>query len=72
MVFINDILEYSKDKEEHAQHLRVVLRTLREHQFYAKLKEYEFWLEKVVFRGMLSQRKERRWYMENKDNHGII
>jgi len=57
VVFIDNILEYSKDKEEHAQHLRAVLRTLRECQLYAKLKEYEFWLEKVMFRGILSQRK---------------
>ena len=51
MVFIDDILEYSKDKEEHAHHLQIVLQTLREHQLYAKLKKCEFWLEEVVFLG---------------------
>jgi len=49
VVFIDDILVYSKDKEEHADHLRVVLQTLNEHQLYRKLKKCEFWLEEVVF-----------------------
>jgi len=44
-------LIYSRDNEEHAQHLRIVLQTLREHQLYAKLKKCEFWLEEVVFLG---------------------
>ena len=51
MVFIDDILIYSKDKDEHADHLRMVLQTLREHQLYGKLKKCEFWLEEVVFLG---------------------
>ena len=37
VVFIDDILIYSGDNEEHAQHLRIVLQTLREHQLYACL-----------------------------------
>jgi len=52
VVFIDDISVYSKDKDEHAQHLRIVLQILREHQLYAKLKKYEFWLEVVVFLGI--------------------
>ena len=36
IVFIDDILVYSKTKEDHADHLRIVLNTLREHQLYAK------------------------------------
>ena len=51
VVFINDILIYSQTKEEHAEHLRVTLQTLKEKQFYAKLKKCEFWLEKVTFLG---------------------
>ena len=51
VVFVDDNLVYSKDKEEHAQHLQIVLQTLREHQLYAKLKKCEFWLEEVVFLG---------------------
>ena len=51
VVFIDYILIYSKDREEHADDLRMMLQTLREHQLYGKLKKYEFWLEKVVFLG---------------------
>ena len=44
IVFINDILVYSKDRENHNKHLRVVLKTLRKEQLYAKLNKCEFWL----------------------------
>jgi hypothetical protein len=47
VVFIDDILIYSKTKEEHAEHLRIVLSRLREHQLYAKFSKYEFWLNEV-------------------------
>ena len=42
MVFIDDILVYSKSAEEHEQHLRVVLGKLRKHQLYAKFSKCEF------------------------------
>ena len=42
VVFIDDILVYSKNKEEQEKHLRVVLQTLKEHQLFAKLKKCEF------------------------------
>jgi hypothetical protein len=42
MVFIDDILVYSKSMEEHEEHLRVVLQRLREHQLYAKFSKCEF------------------------------
>jgi hypothetical protein len=48
VVFINDILVYSKSEEEH---LRLVLQKLRDHRLYAKLSKCEFWLEKVIFLG---------------------
>ena len=48
---MDNILIYSKDREEHGDHLRMVLQTLREHQLYGKLKKCEFWLEEVVFLG---------------------
>ena len=51
VVFINDILIYSKDREEHTDHLWVVLDVLREHQLYGKLSKCEFWLEEVQFLG---------------------
>jgi len=51
VVFIDDILIYSQNKEEHAGHLRVVLEVLREHQLYDKLSKCEFWLGEVQFLG---------------------
>ena len=42
IVFIDDILVYSRSEEEQAIHLRIVLQTLREHQLYAKFFKYEF------------------------------
>ena len=51
IVFIDDILIYSKSVQEHEQHLRVVLEKLRVHRLYAKFYKCEFWLEKVAFLG---------------------
>jgi len=51
VVFIDDILVYSKDEEEHEEHLRLVLQKLRENQLYAKLSKCEFWLNEVSFLG---------------------
>jgi hypothetical protein len=51
VVFIDDILIYSKNEEEHAQHLRIVLTRLREHQLYAKFSKCTFWLEEIQFLG---------------------
>jgi hypothetical protein len=51
VVFIDDILIYSKNEEEHAKHLRIVLTRLREHQLYAKFSKCVFWLEEIQFLG---------------------
>jgi hypothetical protein len=51
VVFIDDILVYSQSEEEHADHLRMVLQRLREHQLYAKLSKCEFWINEVLFLG---------------------
>jgi len=51
VVFIDDILIYSKNEEEHAEHLRIVLQRLREHKLYAKFTKCEFWLKEVPFLG---------------------
>ena len=51
IVFIDDVLVYSRSEEEHEQHLRVVLQTLREHMLFAKFSKCEFWLERVQFLG---------------------
>jgi hypothetical protein len=49
MVFIDDILVYSKNEEEHEQHLWIILQQLREHQLYAKFSMCAFWLKEVSF-----------------------
>ena len=51
IVFIDDILVYSGSPEEHLEHLRIVLQTLRERQLYAKLSKCQFWLDRVTFIG---------------------
>jgi hypothetical protein len=51
VVFIDDILIFSKHEEEHDKHLHLVLQKLRENQLYAKLNRCEFWLEEVSFLG---------------------
>ena len=51
VVFIYDILVFSKIKEEHAEHLRLVLLKLREHKLYAKRSKCEFWLKEISFLG---------------------
>jgi hypothetical protein len=49
VVFIDDILVFSKTKAEHVGHLRLVLQKLREHKLYAKRSKCEFWLKEVSF-----------------------
>ena len=51
IVFMDDILIYSGSGEERAEHLRIVLQTLREHRLYAKLSKCQFWLDSVAFLG---------------------
>lgn len=49
LVFIDDILVYSKSHFEHEKHLRIVLGTLRKENLYAKFRKFEFWLYQVMF-----------------------
>jgi hypothetical protein len=51
VVFIDDILIYSKNTKDHRKHLRIVLTRLREHKLYAKFSKCKFWLKKVPFLG---------------------
>jgi hypothetical protein len=51
VIFIDDILVYSKSEAEHEKHLRLVLQMLREHKLYAKLSKCEFWIDEVPFLG---------------------
>ena len=51
IIFISDILVYSRTMEEHKLHLKIMLEKLREKKLYAKFPKCEFWLEKVAFLG---------------------
>jgi hypothetical protein len=51
VVFIDDILVFSRSEEEHEEHMRLVLQKLREHQLYAKFSKCDFWLKEVFFLG---------------------
>ena len=51
IVFIDDILIYSRTKEEHEQHLRLTLQVLRQHKLYAKFSKCEFWIRSVTILG---------------------
>jgi glutaredoxin-related protein len=49
VIFIDDILIYSKTRDDHAHHIHIVLQKLRKHRLYAKFSKCAFWLEKVSF-----------------------
>ncbi|GJS52309.1 putative reverse transcriptase domain-containing protein [Tanacetum coccineum] len=53
IVFINDILIYSRNKEEHANHLRIILELLKKEKLYAKFSKCDFWIRIVQFLGHL-------------------
>ncbi|GKE49793.1 putative reverse transcriptase domain-containing protein [Tanacetum coccineum] len=51
IIFIDDILIYSKSKEEHAEHLKLILELLKKEELYAKFSKCDFWLSRVQFIG---------------------
>nr|GEY43198.1 putative reverse transcriptase domain-containing protein [Tanacetum cinerariifolium] len=53
IVFIDDILIYSRNKEEHANHLRIILELPRKEKLYAKFSKCDFWIRTVQFLGRL-------------------
>ncbi|GJR99132.1 reverse transcriptase domain-containing protein [Tanacetum coccineum] len=53
IVFIDDILIYSRNKEEHANHLRIILELLKKEKLYAKFSKCDFWIHIVQFLGHL-------------------
>ncbi|GKB11506.1 putative reverse transcriptase domain-containing protein [Tanacetum coccineum] len=58
MVFIDDILIYSKNKEEHGEHLKTILYLLRSEKLYAKFSKCDFWLDPVQFFGHMIDSSE--------------
>jgi hypothetical protein len=56
VVFIDDILIYSQNEQEHEEHLRKVLQRLQDCQLYAKLSQCEFWISEVLFLGHIINR----------------
>ena len=57
IVFIDDILVYCKNEDDHMGHLRVVMHTLKEHQLYANYSKSVFWLRLVTFLGHIFSNK---------------
>ena len=60
MVFIDDILVYSKDAQEHEQHLKIVLQILREKRLFSKLSKCDIWLKEVLFLGHIVSAEDIR------------
>jgi hypothetical protein len=57
LIFIDDILIYSKSEEEHEKHLKIVLQTLCEHKLYAKFNKCEFYQKKIQYLGACDFRR---------------
>ncbi|KAK8538929.1 hypothetical protein V6N12_034633 [Hibiscus sabdariffa] len=72
VVFIDDILIYSRSEAEHVEHLIIVLQTLRDHRLYAKLSKCEFWLKKVTFLGHVVLLRVSRYYRRFVEGFSII
>ncbi|GKA58293.1 putative reverse transcriptase domain-containing protein, partial [Tanacetum coccineum] len=56
IVFIDDILVYSKDEEEHGKHLKIILELLKKERLYSKFSKCDFWLDSVQFLGYVIDR----------------
>jgi hypothetical protein len=61
VVFIDDILVYSRREEEHEERLHLALQRLREHRLYAKLRKCEFWMKQVAFLGHFISKEVYLW-----------
>ena len=69
IVLIDDILMYSKTREQHKKHIRELLGVLRRERLYAKFSKYEFWLREVQFLGHLVNQKR---ILVNPDNIKVL
>ena len=61
LVFLDDILVYCKNEEEHEEHLRLTMKLLKEHQLYAKLSKCDFYRDRISIWVTLSQRRVYLW-----------
>src|SRR5260370_36256759 len=61
IVFLDDVLIYSKSKQDHEQHVRTVLQVLRDKQLYAKLSKCEFFQNEIGFLGHVINQDGIRW-----------
>ena len=61
LVFLDDIIIYSKNEEEHEEHLRLTLQLLREHQLYAKLIKCDFYKDRIQYWVTLFQKRVYLW-----------
>jgi hypothetical protein len=71
MVFIDDILNYSKNDGEHEEHLRLVLQKLRDNQLYTKFSKCEFCLDKIPFLGHIISNGGITVDSQSKGNSGM-
>ncbi|GKB52019.1 putative reverse transcriptase domain-containing protein [Tanacetum coccineum] len=68
IVFIDDILIYSKSKEEHEEHLKIILGLLKKEQLYTKFSKCDFWLDSMQFLGHLTQKNKKfEWGEEEEE-----
>ena len=65
IVFFDDILIYSRNEEDHASHLRVILQTLRDNEFYANFSKCEFWFKSMAFLGHIISGKGIKVHSED-------
>nr|GFA70614.1 reverse transcriptase domain-containing protein [Tanacetum cinerariifolium] len=71
IVFIDDILIYSKDEREHEEHLKAILELLKKEELYAKFSKCEFWIPKVQFLGHVIDSRTKARKPENIKNEDV-